>query len=148
MRAAIAHLYFESIHPFDDGNGRIGRAIAEKALSQGLGRPALLSLSRTIEANRKAYYSALESAQHSAEVTPWVTYFTRLVLDAQKEAETQVNFTLQKTKFFDRYKASLTERQSRVIQRMLEAGPTGVEGGMNARKYVALTKTYRLTPPD
>jgi Fic family protein len=145
VRAAIAHLYFESMHPFDDGNGRIGRAIAEKALSQGLGRPALLSLSRTIEADRTAYYAALESAQHSAEVTPWVTYFTRLVLNAQKEAETQVNFTLQKTKFFDRYKASLSERQSRVIQRMLEAGPTGFEGGMNARKYGALTKVSKAT---
>src|SRR5688572_8618919 len=53
VRSAIARLYFESIHPFEDGNGRIGRAIAEKALSQGLGRPASLSISRTIEANRK-----------------------------------------------------------------------------------------------
>jgi Fic family protein len=145
VRAAIAHLYFESIHPFDDGNGRIGRAIAEKALSQGLGRPALLSLSRTIDADRTGYYAALESSQRSTEVTPWITYFTRLVLDAQKEAETQVNFTLQKTKFFDRYEANLSERQSRVIQRILEAGPTGFEGGMNARKYVALTKVSKAT---
>ncbi|MDQ3845074.1 MAG: DUF4172 domain-containing protein, partial [Bacteroidota bacterium] len=62
VRAAIAHLYFETIHPFEDGNGRIGRAIAEKALSQTLGRPVLLSLSRTIEADKKAYYHALEQA--------------------------------------------------------------------------------------
>ncbi len=53
LRSAIAHLYFESIHPFEDGNGRIGRAISEKALSQGLGRPVLLSLSESIEANRR-----------------------------------------------------------------------------------------------
>ena len=145
VRAAIAHLYFESLHPFDDGNGRIGRAIAEKALSQGLRRPALLSLSRTIEANRKTYYSALETAQHSLEITPWITYFTLLVLDAQKEADAQVQFILQKTKFFDRYNAMLNERQRRVVQRMLQAGPEGFEGGMNARKYGALTQASKAT---
>ncbi|HRN56091.1 MAG TPA: Fic family protein [Agriterribacter sp.] len=62
VRSAIAHLYFETIHPFEDGNGRIGRAIAEKALSQTIGRPVMLSLSRTIEANKNAYYTALETA--------------------------------------------------------------------------------------
>ena len=87
-RSAIAHLYFETIHPFEDGNGRIGRAIAEKALSQGIGRPVLLSLSRTIEANKEAYYDALEKAQGSNEITAWVHYFVKTVLDAQIEAET------------------------------------------------------------
>jgi Fic family protein len=67
VRSAIAHLYFESIHPFEDGNGRLGRAIAEKALSQTIGRQVLLSLSHTIEKNKKAYYSALEKAQRSNE---------------------------------------------------------------------------------
>lgn len=70
VRSAIAHLYFESIHPFEDGNGRIGRAIAEKALSQGLGRPVLLSLSRTIEANRKQYYAALHRASDRTRLRP------------------------------------------------------------------------------
>ena len=69
IRSAIAHLYFESIHPFEDGNGRIGRAIAEKALSQGIGRPVLLSLSKAIESNRKAYYAELEKAQQLLEIT-------------------------------------------------------------------------------
>jgi Fic family protein len=69
VRSAIAHLYFETIHPFEDGNGRIGRAIAEKAISQTLGRPVLLSLSRTIEADKKSYYSALGDAQKSNEIT-------------------------------------------------------------------------------
>src|ERR1700722_15243496 len=63
VRSAIAHLYFESIHPFEDGNGRIGRAIAEKSLSQGLGYPVFLSLSGTIEAHKKDYYDALEAVQ-------------------------------------------------------------------------------------
>ena len=63
LRSAIAHLYFESIHPFEDGNGRIGRALAAKALSQGIGRPIMLSLSKTIEANKNNYYAALSKAQ-------------------------------------------------------------------------------------
>ncbi len=75
VRSAIAHLYFESIHPFEDGNGRIGRAIAEKALSQTVGRPVLLSLSQAIEANKNAYYNALKQGQESNEISFWVKYF-------------------------------------------------------------------------
>ncbi|HVY76866.1 MAG TPA: Fic family protein [Puia sp.] len=145
VRAAIAHLYFETIHPFEDGNGRIGRAIAEKALSQTIGRPVILSLSRTIEANKNAYYTALEKAQRSNEITPWMSYFVRLSLDAQTEAEEQIGFTLKKTRFFDRYKDQLNERQLTVINRMLEEGSKGFEGGMNARKYIGITKTSKAT---
>ena len=145
VRAAIAHLYFETIHPFEDGNGRIGRAIAEKALSQGLGRPALLSLSRSIESNKKAYYSALEQAQKSNEITGWTTYFVRLVLQAQQEAEAHIDFVLRKTRFFDRYKGQLEDRSLKVVRRMLDAGPDGFEGGMNARKYIALTRVSKAT---
>lgn len=146
VRAAIAHLYFETIHPFEDGNGRIGRAIAEKALSQGVGRPVLLSLSRTIEANKKTYYDALETAQAASdEITPWVTYFVMTTLDAQIEAEEQIDFTLRKTKFFDRFKNQLNDRQMTVVKRMLEEGPKGFEGGMNAGKYVSITKTSKAT---
>jgi Fic family protein len=145
VRAAIAHLYFETIHPFEDGNGRIGRAIAEKALSQTIGRPVMLSLSRTIEANKNAYYTALETAQRSNEITPWVTYFILTTLDAQIEAESQIEFTLKKTKFFDRFKDQLNERQVMVIRRMLEEGPNDFEGGMNARKYIGITRTSKAT---
>jgi len=145
VRAALVHLYFESIHPFDDGNGRIGRALAEKALSQGLERPVLLSLSRTIEGGKKAYYQALQEAQQSNEVTDWVRYFTRVVLDAQSEAEVLVDFILRKTRFFDRHKDTLNERQLRVIRRMLDEGPEEFEGGINARKYVGLTKVSKAT---
>jgi len=145
VRAAVAHLYFECIHPFEDGNGRIGRAIAEKALSQGIGRPVLLSLSRTIEASKQAYYDALKETQQSNEITPWVDYFVKTVLDAQTEAEAHINFTLQKVKYFDRFKDQLNERQLTVIKRMLEEGPGGFDGGMNARKYVSMTKASKAT---
>lgn len=145
VRAAVAHLYFESIHPFEDGNGRIGRALAEKALSQGLGRPATLSLSRTIEAQRRAYYEAIEKAQRSNEITPWLRYFAATVLAAQREAEGLVVFILKKAQFFDRHQDDLNPRQLRVIQRMLEAGPDGFEGGMNARKYISLNRVSKAT---
>lgn len=145
VRAAVAHLYFESIHPFDDGNGRIGRAIAEKAIAQALGRPALLSLSRSIEAKKKSYYRELEKAQKSAEITPWIAWFTALALQAQDAARRDIDFILAKSRFFDRWRDRMGERQQRVVRRMLEAGADGFEGGMNARKYVSLTKTSKAT---
>ncbi len=145
VRAALAHLYFESIHPFEDGNGRIGRAVAEKALAQSLGRPVILSLSRTIESNKSSYYGSLEQAQRSTEVTPWVEYFVSTTLAAQAEAERQIDFTLKKVKFFDRFRDQLTERQFLVVGRMLEEGPVGFEGGMNARKYISITKASKAT---
>ncbi len=143
--AAIAHLYFESIHPFEDGNGRIGRVLAEKALSRGLGRPVLLSLSRTINAHRSEYYAMLGEAQCTLEVTPWVKWVVKIVLEAQRNTYDLVNFSLKKTKFFDRYASDLNQRQLRVIQRMLKEGLTGFEGGMNAKKYMALTKVSKAT---
>ncbi len=145
VRSAIAHLYFETIHPFEDGNGRIGRAIAEKALSQTIGRPVLLSLSRAIEANKKLYYESLEKAQQSNEITPWIVYFIKTLLQAQTEAEEQIEFTLKKTKFFDRFKDKLNDRQLTVIRRMLAEGTKGFEGGMTARKYIGITKTSKAT---
>lgn len=145
IRSAVAHLYFETIHPFEDGNGRIGRAISEKALSQGVGRPILLSLSRTIEDNRNAYYDALKTSQRSNEITPWIIYFVNMVLDSQIQAEEQIEFTLKKTKFFDRYENQLNERQLSVIRRMLEEGIKGFEGGMSAKKYMSITKTSKAT---
>ena len=145
IRSAIAHLYFESIHPFEDGNGRIGRAISEKALSQDVNRPILLSLSRVIENNKKAYYEALKSAQQSNEITDWIIYFVETVLEAQTQAEDLISFTLKKAKFFDRHRNDLNDRQLKAINRMLDEGPEGFEGGMTAKKYAAITKTSKAT---
>lgn len=145
VRAAIAHLYFETLHPFEDGNGRIGRAIAEKALSQGVGRPVLLSMSKIIEANRKNYYTALETAQQSLEITAWLDYFVSVIVAAQQDTEDQVDFVLKKTMFFDRYRGQFSERQLKAINRVLEEGPKGFEGGINASKYGAITKVSKAT---
>jgi len=145
IRAALTHLYFESIHPFEDGNGRIGRAISEKALSQNINRPILLSLSKSIECDKNAYFDALQNAQHSNEVTSWITYFVKIVLDAQIYSEQEIEFTLKKTKFFGRFESELNERQLKVVRRMLDKGIQGFEGGMNARKYVSLTSISKAT---
>jgi len=145
LRSAIAHLYFESIHPFEDGNGRIGRAISEKVLSQGFGRPVLLSLSEAIEADRKAYYKALKKAQRSNEITAWILYFSNTVLEAQLRAEKSIDFILKKTKLLDRLKEQLNKRQMKVIRRMLDEGPKGFEGVMSAKKYIAITRTSKAT---
>ncbi|CAN0557123.1 unnamed protein product [Ectocarpus sp. 12 AP-2014] len=145
IRSAIAHLYFESIHPFEDGNGRIGRAIAEKALSQSIEQPVLFSLSKSIESNKNNYYTALKAAQRSNEITDWINYFVKTVLDAQIDAEQEIEFTLKKTKFFDNNKDTLNQRQQKAVRRMLEEGHQGFEGGMNARKFVSITSTSKAT---
>ena len=145
VRSAIAHLYFESVHPFEDGNGRIGRALSEKAIFQGLGRPAILSMSHAIERNKNQYYDALQEAQGSNEISDWVSYFVSMLLQAQDYTERQIDFVLRKARFFDRFTAVLGVRQLRVVRRMLEEGVDGFEGGMNARKYRALTRVSKAT---
>jgi Fic family protein len=145
VRSAVAHLYFESIHPFEDGNGRIGRALSEKVLSQGLGRPVLLSLSRSIEADRAGYYDALKQAQRSTDITGWIGWFVRMLLEAQEQAEIEIEFTLKKTKLFDRVGDLLNERQLKVVRRMLKEGISGFDGGMSAKKYMAIAKTTKPT---
>lgn len=145
IHAAIAHVYFESIHPFEDGNGRIGRAISEKALSQGIGQPALMSLSRAIEAKRGCYYDALKTAQKSNNITRWIEYFVKMINESQIQSQELLQFTLRKVNFFDQYKNQLNKRQLRVLKRMMEEGPLGFEGGMSAKKYMAIAKTTKAT---
>ncbi|HEX8022734.1 Fic family protein, partial [Mucilaginibacter sp.] len=145
LKSAVSHLYFESIHPFEDGNGRIGRAIAEKALSQSIGRPVMLSLSKIIEYNKAAYYAALKEAQRSLDITAWINYFASVILEAQRDAKAMVQFTLKKAQFFDRYKHQLNERQLKAINKMLEKGADGFEGGMTAKKYIGISKASKAT---
>jgi Fic family protein len=145
IRAAVAHLYFETIHPFEDGNGRIGRIIAEKALAQGLKRPILMSLSTAIEADKKSYYAALKQAQHTNDLTEWIHYFSETILHAQQDFISTINFTLKKTTFYDQYKSQLNDAQLKVINRMLEEGQEEFIGGMNAKKYQSLTHVSKAT---
>jgi Fic family protein len=145
IRAAIAHLYFETIHPFEDGNGRIGRVIAEKVLAQGLERPILMSLSTAIEANKNAYYAALKQAQRTNNLTQWIEYFSETIIQAQQDFIQNMAFLVKKTAFFDKYRAELNEAQMKVLSRMLEEGETSFVGGMNARKYQAISQVSKAT---
>ena len=145
IRASIAHLYFETIHPFEDGNGRIGRIIAEKAVAQGLKRPLLMSLSTAIEADKKLYYAALKQAQRTNDLTKWIHYFSETILKAQQDFISAINFTIKKAAFFDRHQSQLNQAQLKVINRMLEAGEEEFTGGMNAKKYQSVTKVSKAT---
>jgi Fic family protein len=144
-RAGIAHLYFECIHPFEDGNGRIGRAIAEKALSQSLGKPSLIALSQTIERNRKEYYKALAENNKDLEITAWLTYFAQTILEAQKYSLDLIDFLIAKTKFFDRFRGNLNPRQEKVLSRMFKEGLDGFKGGLSAENYISIAGSSRAT---
>lgn len=146
IRASIAHLYFECIHPFEDGNGRIGRAISEKALSQDLGRPVLLSLSNEIMKNKRNYYDQLSKAsKESLDINRWISYFTTLIYDAQLSTQELIDFVLFKSKFWRQKSRLLNERQQKALQRMFKEGPEGFEGGMSASKYMKLTGSSKAT---
>lgn len=128
-RAAIGHLYFESIHPFEDGNGRIGRALAEKSLAQNIGQPSLISLAFTIEKYRKAYHSELERHQRTLDITGWVVYFSQTILHAQQATIERIAFFIQKAKFYDRFRGRCNERQEKVIARIFkEVSPVSKAG--------------------
>lgn len=138
-RAGIAHLYFESIHPFEDGNGRIGRAIAEKSLAQSLGQPTLIALATTILVHRKSYYEALEVANKRNEITNWLAWFAGITIEAQRHTIALTEFIINKTKLLDRLNGLLNERQQKVLLRVLQEGPQGFKGGLSASNYIKIT---------
>ena len=144
-RSGLAHLYFVSIHPFEDGNGRIGRAISEKALSQAIGQPSLIALSQTIQRKRSAYYDALEAANKGNEITDWLVYFAQTVLEAQEHSLALIDFLLEKTRFHDRFRGRLNPRQEKAIARMFREGLEGFKGGLSAANYITITDTSRAT---
>lgn len=134
-RAGIAHLYFESIHPFEDGNGRIGRAIAEKALVHGLGKPIFIGLAHGILARQRSYYEALEAANKKTDLSSWLTWFAAVVIESQASTMAHVEFLLSKTKLLDRLRGHINTRQTKALLRMFKEGPKGFAGGMSAGNY-------------
>ena len=151
-RAALAHLWFESIHPFEDGNGRLGRAIVDLALAQAVGPTArLLGMSRQLLAVRVAYYDALNRAQSGAlDVTPWVQWFVQALTQACIQSQALVKQALDKASLRQRATSlAVNERQSKVLNRLLEAGSSelggGFLGGMTAEKYSQITGSSKAT---
>ncbi len=148
VRAAIAHLWFETAHPFEDGNGRVGRAIVDLALAQDSGTPSrLYRLSRQFEIHRGEYYDELEKAQKGdLEITRWVSWFIVQFHQACREAGAVIERSLQKARFWSSHTGiELNARQRKIINTLLDAGPGGFEGGMSTRKYANLAPTSRAT---
>lgn len=144
VRAGLAHLWFESIHPFEDGNGRVGRAILDMAIAQDarLGY-RLHGLSQEFRDGQLEYYDALNRAQRGeGEVTPWLLWFLEVFETSCMRVAALIDESVARARFWYEHKdVTLNERQRKALDRILEAGPGRFEGGMTARKYAALTKT-------
>jgi Fic family protein len=138
-RAGTAHLFFESIHPFEDGNGRIGRVIAAKAMTQSFGQPVLVSLATTILAHQPSYYVAMERANRRNDITRWLVWFAEIALEAQRRSIAQVEFIIAKAKLLDRLRGHINERQQRALLRMFREGREGFKGGLSAGNYSTIT---------
>ena len=140
LEAGLAHLWFVTIHPFDDGNGRIARAIADMCLSHAEGRSQrFYSMSAQIRQERADYYRMLEQTQSaSMDITPWMSWFLGCLLRSIERSRLQLAGVIAKTHFWERVRhVSLNERQRLMINRLLD----GFEGKLTTSKWATLTKT-------
>ena len=148
-RAGLAHLRFVTIHPFDDGNGRVTRALTDLVLAreESGNTPRLWSLSAQIEQERSDYYDALQSAQRGqGDVTAWLIWFLGCVTRAMARAEAAIDLVLAKVRFWAAHAGqTCNARQRKILDRLLQAGPVGFVGGMTTRKAAALTGASRAT---
>ncbi|HAT1976585.1 TPA: Fic family protein [Legionella pneumophila] len=138
-RAGIAHLWFESIHPFEDGNGRIGRAIAEKALSQGFSKPVMTVLAKILLKKRKEYYQQLGLASKTLDLTSWLLWFANIALEAQQSTYMYIDFIIKKSVILREAEGKINPRQEKVLLRLFHAGPEGFGGGLSAKNYMSIT---------
>jgi len=148
LRAAVAHLWFVAIHPFDDGNGRIARALTEMALAQDEDLATrYYSLSSQIMADGDSYYSVLERTNKGdGEITEWLLWFFDCMSRAILRSNELLTNVLVKARFWQSHaQTELNDRQRKVINHLLEAGPDGFEGGMTNRKYIGMTHVSRAT---
>jgi Fic family protein len=148
LRAGVAHAWFELIHPFDDGNGRVGRALLDRALAQDEKRAVrLYSMSARIMVVRDDYYEALaELSRGDLDLTAWLLWFLEQVTIAARGSEQIIRHVLRKARFWIRHSQQpLNDRQRKALNAMLDAGPSGYIGGMTNRKYANLTKSSAPT---
>ena len=144
LKAAQAHLWFVTIHPFDDGNGRIARAIADMALARSEGSSQrFYSMSAQIREERGDYYRMLEQTQHGTmDITPWMEWFLGCLTRAIEGAQTSLAGVMAKARYWEKLREMpLNERQRLVITRLLE----GFEGKLTTSKWAALTKSSQDT---
>jgi len=148
IRAGIAHFWFVTLHPFDDGNGRLARAITDMAMAQDekTSRRAY-SLSSQISTSRKAYYSILEKVQKGeGDITGWLYWFLETVEQGMRNSRELARLIIAKAEFWKRFAgAAINDRQRKVLNKLLDAGPDGFEGGLSNKKYQNMTKTSSAT---
>jgi len=148
VKAALAHLWFETIHPFEDGNGRIGRVLVDLVLARDSGEVSrLIRTSQRLLDKRRDYYEQLERAQHGElDVTEWVLWFVEQVRVSCEEASSAVDAALGKAMFWSSHRDKvLTARQRKVVNLLFDAGPKGFQGGMSTKKYESIGNTSRAT---
>lgn len=148
LRAGLAHVYFVTIHPFEDGNGRIARALTDMALAQDEQLPMrYYSLSSQIMEERDDYYRALEKCQKSSgDLTGWLQWFLDCHIRAVEGSSKLIADVLAKARFWRHHdRTQVNERQRKIINRLLDAGKGRFQGGLTTRKYVAMAKTSRAT---
>jgi len=145
IKAGIAHLYFESIHPFEDGNGRIGRALIDYMLSQTIGYMAPFSVSQSLQLRQKDYYAALNSARKDLDATYWLQFYLESLSMSIKLARQYVEHVLTKARIFDKFGPLISQSQRKVLVRLFDAGPEGFVGGLSAKNYVSITRVSRAT---
>ncbi len=146
IRAAIAHLWFESIHPFSDGNGRIGRALVEYIFAKDAALP--FSLSRQIEADKQGYYRALQAGRtvlgDHVDATPFVLWFLERLTAGIVEAEAEARFLVSRNGFFLRFQ-SLPPRGEKVLRRLFAEGPRRASEGISAGPYAKIAAVSLAT---
>ena len=148
LRAGMAHLWFVAVHPFEDGNGRIARALTEMVLAQDENLPTrYYSLSSQIMAERENYYRILESTNNgNGDITDWMKWFLECMSRAILSSNRLLANVMLKARFWKHYaQSNVKERQSKVLNRLLDAGPGGFEGGLTNRKYAGMTHASRAT---
>ncbi|WLH45663.1 Fic family protein [Pseudomonas beijingensis] len=148
LRAGIAHFWFVTLHPFDDGNGRLTRTLTDLALAQGEAQAIrFYAMSVSILEDRAGYYRILESSQKATlDITAWLIWFLQTLLRSLYKAMTQIESVLGKTRFWQAHRASaLTPEQTKVLNRLLDGGEKGFEQGINAAQYQAVAKVSKAT---
>lgn len=148
LRAGVAHFYFVTVHPFEDGNGRIARALTDMALAQDEKLPVrYYSLSSQIMEDREEYYDILEKNQKAGpDITSWLKWYLKCYVRAVKKSESLTAKVMAKKDFWQEHRETeINPRQRKVLNRLLDAGQGEFKGGLTTRKYVSLTRTSRAT---
>lgn len=145
LKAAFLHPHFESIHPFEDGNGRVGRALVAKVLSEGLGLPLILPVSTVIARHRVAYYDEINAASRSLDWTNWAAFFIPVLTELLTDFLAAMRFVAAKRDYLTKYERNFSVRAKKVILRMFEDGEDGVRAGLSAAKWMRMTKVSKAT---